>query len=419
MHNGPSPSSYMFPTPQAPTHAQYTLSGFSLRSPPDDHSTVYIHAGPSNSSASHSAPAQISHPYASPGLDPLALYPVPLSSYGASGHKTQQGATNWATTATTSSTMAITIPRYACPDSSSGRSSRDGGDGDSSSDGGRDPTPPPAARQRAKDVKKKIHACMMCHKSFDRYVNGPSASSQTDRLMDAAIRGAYFHPCRPSTLKKHLLVHTGEKAFSCESCGRRFGVASNLNRHAKTCRVAHAAPSSASGRAPASSASDSGTPAAGNEARATSASDAGESAAAVSDDAHAASATSNANPVPRRAPRKRKSDGEEPSVPDAPSERQQPRPRKRARRAPSPERWVPDSLKTFDLTPIVKSTPVPLPPVRPFSDTYNQFFEERDSFDENASVNPYHPGGWKGRLPGPGLMGHNVANRSGGQLLIF
>ena len=211
-------------------------------------------------------------------------------------------------------------------------------------------------------------------------------------------------------------------AFSCESCGRRFGVASNLNRHAKTCRVAHAAStSSTSGPAPASSASESGTPAAAaNEARATSASDAGESAPAVANDsAHAASPTSNANPVPRRPPRKRKSDGEDPTVPDPSSARQQPRPRKRARRAPSPERWVPDSLRTFDLTPIAKSTPVPLPPVRPFQDSYNHVLEERDSFDENASANPYHPRGWKGCLPGPGLMGNNVANRSGGQLLIF
>ena len=74
-------------------------------------------------------------------------------------------------------------------------------------------------------------------------------------------------------------------------------------------------------------------------------------------------------------------------------------------------------MKAFDLTPLAKCTPVPLPPVRPFQESNH--LEERDSFDENASANPYHPRGWKGRLPGPGLMGNNVANRSGGQLLIF
>lgn len=134
--------------------------------------------------------------------------------------------------------------------------------------------------------------------------------------------------------------------------------------------------------------------------------------------------------MPRRTSRKRKGDGDESSAQDS-SENQnqnqnnqqqqsQSRSRKRARRAPSPERWIPDSLRTFDLTPIQKSTPVPLPPVRPFQDAYNNvYYEERDSFDENAAANPYHPRGWKGRLPGPGLMGTNVANRSGGQLLIF
>ncbi|KLO19967.1 hypothetical protein SCHPADRAFT_48462 [Schizopora paradoxa] len=55
--------------------------------------------------------------------------------------------------------------------------------------------------------RKKTHGCWMCNKSFDR----------------------------PSTLKKHLLVHTGEKAFVCQFCTRRFGVASNLNRHIKRC----------------------------------------------------------------------------------------------------------------------------------------------------------------------------------------
>lgn len=95
------------------------------------------------------------------------------------------------------------------------------------------------------------------------------------------------------------------------------------------------------------------------------------------------------------------------------------RSRKRARRAPSPIRWVPESLKTFDLTPMTKGTPVPLPPVRPFQDMNVYFFEERDSFDENTPVNPYHPRGWTGRLPGPGLLGNNVANRNGGQLLLF
>ncbi|KAG6901999.1 hypothetical protein C0995_005799 [Termitomyces sp. Mi166 len=73
---------------------------------------------------------------------------------------------------------------------------------------------------------------------------------------------------------------------------------------------------------------------------------------------------------------------------------------KRRRRAPSPSRWVPPSLLSFNLTPpeAKKCTPVPLPPVR-----RNLPKEERDSWDENVSSTPYHPRGWKNVLPGPGL----------------
>lgn len=94
------------------------------------------------------------------------------------------------------------------------------------------------------------------------------------------------------------------------------------------------------------------------------------------------------------------------------------RPRKRARRAPSPSRWIPDSLKLFDLTRIDKSTPKPLPPVQPYQDPQTGVHEERDSFDDNAPTRPYHPIDWKGKLPGPGLM-KDETMKMGGTLLVF
>ena len=101
-----------------------------------------------------------------------------------------------------------------------------------------------------------------------------------------------------------------------------------------------------------------------------------------------------------------------------------PRTKKRARRAPSPVRWVPDSLRAFDLTPLAKGVRVPLDPVRPrgapSAASLPYAYEERDSFDENAGPHPYHERGWRGRLPGPGLLGANVANvPAGGQILVF
>jgi hypothetical protein len=74
---------------------------------------------------------------------------------------------------------------------------------------------------------------------------------------------------------------------------------------------------------------------------------------------------------------------------------------KRRRRAPSPSRWVPLSLLTFDLCPVeaTKATSVPLPPVMPAT------FEERNSWDTSFGRRPYYPEEWSGRLPGPGFAG--------------
>ncbi|KAL7285866.1 hypothetical protein PYCCODRAFT_1457237 [Trametes coccinea BRFM310] len=380
MHNVPSPSDYMFKTPQAPSHAPYTPPGFSLGFPPHDHA-VYLQSGPSNYSALPGAPARSGYPYASSSCTaPPAAYPATPPGYRGYQHKAPG---QNPLTEPDEPTMAISLARSSRlqPATTATTSSSDTGGNGSGSDGGREPTPP-SSQERPRDVKKKTHHCWMCHKSFDR----------------------------PSTLKKHLLVHTGEKAFACESCGRRFGVASNLNRHAKTCRAA-AIPGPA------------GTPGASSSSPVASTSQPAVASPTSSDESTAVVTPAppvehpTETPTPRRSTRKRKAPStEESNTPEMTSDRQS-RSRKRARRAPSPVLWIPDSLKAFDLTPLTKGTPVPLPPVRPFQES-NQV-EERDSFDENASVTPYHPRGWKGRLPGPGLLGNNVANRGGGQLLIF
>lgn len=73
---------------------------------------------------------------------------------------------------------------------------------------------------------------------------------------------------------------------------------------------------------------------------------------------------------------------------------------KRRRRAPSPSQWIPGTLQNFNLhsEDSYRATTVPLPPVR-----RNAPREERNSWDENVNHSPYHPCGWSGTLPGPGL----------------
>ncbi|KAK7064965.1 C2H2 conidiation transcriptional factor [Favolaschia claudopus] len=191
--------------------------------------------------------------------------------------------------------------------------------------------------------REKKHGCTMCHKRFDR----------------------------PSTLKKHLLVHTGEKAFQCTICERRFGVMSNLNRHIRRCQLRRVHTHGSAASAPPSENTTTG----GTRGR----------TLPLSAVAKLAEAGSAPSPV-----------------------------RKRRRRPPSPSRWVPASLLPFNiLTPeATPAAPVPLYPVSPSvhngpdvvgGECGPQWDEERDSWDENFGSAPYHSREWvkKGKLPGP------------------
>ncbi|KAG7090572.1 hypothetical protein E1B28_009679 [Marasmius oreades] len=200
-------------------------------------------------------------------------------------------------------------------------------------------------------TRERRHACSMCHKRFDR----------------------------PSTLRKHLLVHTGEKAFQCEACGRRFGVASNLNRHIRRCLlkpvnvVQDTTPSSTDGE--------------DRSRRSSTTSPVAESLDPTITTTATRATSKSLN-------------------------------QKRRRRAPSPARWIPASLLNFNLEPPQKTASVPLPPVRP-SEWDN---EERDSFDENVGAAPYHPREWQYKpfLPGPGIAsGFGSGRRSGGRGQMF
>ncbi|KAJ7160674.1 hypothetical protein C8R43DRAFT_1177092 [Mycena crocata] len=204
--------------------------------------------------------------------------------------------------------------------------------------------------------REKKHGCTMCHKRFDR----------------------------PSTLKKHLLVHTGEKAFQCSICERRFGVMSNLNRHIRRCSLREVHTHHGSGAS--SQAAAAALP---------------EKVASVS-------------------PRKR---GRTPPAADAANPTASASaPRKRRRRPPSPTRWIPPSLRSFIIPSpeVVAAVNVPLAPVSPSRarplytrsgpDAVTEggplWDEERDSYDENIGRAPYHPSEWEKthRLPGPGVV---------------
>ena len=189
-------------------------------------------------------------------------------------------------------------------------------------------------------------------------------------------------------------------AFVCDICGRRFGVNSNLNRHVKRCILRNPGDGEAVSASPES-------PARGEQT--TTAPVAGPSNTSASDPPHSPcpsckkaqsyflsglSLFANAN------------SGSNPPSPSPPPSK-----------APSPPnlpvQWVPESLADFNLFSIegTKSTCVPLPPVSPLRDPNSHVvIEERNSWDENTSSTPYHPSGWKGFLPGPGLGRRDIGN---------
>ena len=254
--------------------------------------------------------------------------------------------------------------------------------------------------------REKKHGCWMCEKSFDR----PSTLRKVriqPRLKSPAPDLTPHHPAPPRPHRRERSVYPPPArsfslsdlphlAFVCDTCGRRFGVASNLNRHVKRCILK---PVNAANRTqmPPS------TPPSGTT-------DAPLRIPPTADPVIAAAATT---PAPSR---KRTRDTTDPaSPPPSPAHSPSKPPTKRRRRAPSPSHWIPHSLADFNITPAeyTKPTPVPLPPVTAYKDpASDEWIEERNSWDESVGSSPYHPCGWKGTLPGPGvgLGGKDVMN---------
>ncbi|KIN97399.1 hypothetical protein M404DRAFT_16752 [Pisolithus tinctorius Marx 270] len=237
-------------------------------------------------------------------------------------------------------------------------------------------------------AREKRHGCWMCEKSFDR----------------------------PSTLRKHLLVHTGVKAFVCETCGRRFGVASNLNRHIKRCVLK---PVNLANRASQSNVVDRHPSSNGGSSV--------ESPSTSAGGTNVPESSTSPAPLQQSIKRARVLEPEAPEASEASTHSSTPSssaagtappkpPTKRRRRAPSPSLWVPQSLARYNILPIdYPPTSVPLPPVSPARDPLsNDWIEERNSWDEDVAAAPYHPCGWKGVLPGPGFVSGVKDSSDGG-----
>lgn len=181
-------------------------------------------------------------------------------------------------------------------------------------------------------------------------------------------------------------------AFVCDTCGRRFGVASNLNRHVKRCIL-----KPVNSNSPSHKSTTSGSPSSLPGSPDTFAmSSPNQPGVPLGKRSRTSSVTSSEVSPPSIARAQASTSATGYNMPT----KSKPAGQKRRRRAPSPSQWVPDTLQSFNLLSedSYRVTDVPLPPVR-----RNLPQEERDSWDENVNQTPYHPCGWRGILPGPGL----------------
>ncbi|KII86309.1 hypothetical protein PLICRDRAFT_177868 [Plicaturopsis crispa FD-325 SS-3] len=344
------------------------------------------------SSASPAGPSTLTCPI--PGIDaPAAAHQMAGSStsefYPTSNYSRARGAQQWIPAQNinipdapiaSASSSSMTVLLRTSPGSSPATEASPVGTQNAPEETSDAPHTPPGPVTTGPRVREKKHGCWMCHKSFDR----------------------------PSTLRKHLLVHTGEKAHVCGRCGRRFGVASNLNRHSKKCGM-HASNAQST---------NVGVDGPGGQTPLT---DIAQPVSPLSlpTTITSSSASAQARAVKGKRKRTRTSLSSESSQSQSQDEERVIKPAgpKRRRRAPSPSQWVPPSLIGFDLFPpeFTKATPIPLGPVSPSSSTTSiSFDEERNSWDEDVSPTPYHPASWKGRLPGPGF-GHGFGVGFGGR----
>ena len=89
-----------------------------------------------------------------------------------------------------------------------------------------------SASTRKPTSDDKPYTCDLCGKSFSqqRYLKLHSLRNHSD-VNSHHCEVCYKGFTTPSSVKRHMLTHSGDKPYACKDCGRRFSQPRSLKLH--------------------------------------------------------------------------------------------------------------------------------------------------------------------------------------------